>query len=98
MRSLEEFLLNLIITTKYLTTLSKKYRCDKCKLYDVKINDDIPITPSEEESYKNHVEEKKLMREEKSEDKNSEYDDMCIVIVDLENVITLPKAESSSFF
>ena len=29
---------------------------------------------------------------------HSESDDMCIIIFDLENVITLPKAEISSFF
>ena len=63
----------------------------------MKIKENIPITPSEEESYKKHVEEKKLMREEKSKDKDSESD-LCIVMFDLENVITLPKAEISSFF
>ena len=72
----------------------KKDRCDKCEEYNATKLNVVP-TNDIEEGYQQHVTEKDLMRINREADKKSGKYVLCF---DLENVITLPKADISSFF
>ena len=74
----------------------KSDRCDKCEEYKVKKTEGIAVTEEGENKQQRHLTEKIAMRENKKKDKDS--DEIFLVIFDLENVITLPKAEVSGFF
>ena len=74
----------------------KTDRCDFCELYKVKNDNKIELTPEDVSAQQEHLAEKLAMREEKGRDKEEE--DILIVVFDLQNVVTLPKAEISSFF
>ena len=73
----------------------KKDRCDRCEEYKVKRDSRVTLNEAEELCHNEHLIEKHLMREERNFDrKNGQW----VLCFDLENVITLPKAEISSFF
>ena len=74
----------------------KTDRCDCCELYKVKMDNKIELTADEVSAQNDHLAEKLAMREEKKRDKENE--NILIVVFDLQNVVTLPKAEISSFF
>ena len=76
----------------------KSDRCDRCEELKVKKQQNIPMTKEEQVLYEKHLSEKVLMREEKKRDKENTTSTSCLVVFDLENVITLPKADVSSFF
>ena len=56
----------------------------------------IELTADEVSAQNDHLAEKLAMREEKKRDKENE--NILIVVFYLQNVVTLPKAEISSFF
>ena len=62
----------------------------------VKRHEKINITAEEESAYKIHLAEKIAMRNEK--DKMNKEATSLLVLFDLENAITMPKAEANSFF
>ena len=64
----------------------------------VKRNEKITITAEEESAHNIHFAEKVAMRKEKGKDKMNKGVTSLLVVFDLENVITLPKAEVCSFF
>ena len=78
----------------------KSDRCDRCEEFKVKQNENIEITAEEKKLQGEHLFEKNAMRQEKKSDKLSITTDesKLLVTYDLENVITLPKAEVGSFF
>ena len=73
----------------------KKDRCDKCEAYKAQKNNSVAVTEIEESNYQEHLSEKTSMRANREADKQSGQPVLCF---ELENVITLPKAEISSFF
>lgn len=73
----------------------KSDRCDKCEIYDTAKNNNL-LTDTLQQSHQAHVNEKEAMREERRTDRNNK--DKLVVSFDLQNVITCPKAEISSFF
>ena len=56
------------------------------------------MTDEEKEQHEKHLAEKIAMREEKKKDKLLNNTKCLLVVFDLENVITFPKAEVGSFF
>ena len=74
----------------------KTDRCEKYGKTKVKRNEKIIITAEEKSAHNTHLAEKVAMRKEKEKD-NSKRTSL-LVVFDLENVITLPKAEVGSFF
>ena len=74
----------------------KTDRCDFCELFKVKADNNIEHSQDDISANEEHLKEKKAMREEKKKDK--EDGSILLVIFDLENVVTLPKADVSSFF
>ena len=75
----------------------KTDRCDFCEEFNVKKKEGIPISASEEESYVKHQSEKVAMRYEKERDKKMSKETL-LLSYDLQNVITLPKADVGTFF
>ena len=73
-------------------------RCEKCEEIKVKRNENITITAEEESAHNIHLTEEVGMRKEKENDKMNKEATSLLVIFDLENVITLPKAELVLFF
>ena len=76
----------------------KTDRCEKCEEIKVKKNEKLPVSEEEEKAHKSHLAEKVAMRAEKAKDKANSDKNTLLVVFDLENVITLPKAEVGSFF
>ena len=76
----------------------KTDRCEKCEEVRIKKTEKIPMTDEEKEQHEKHLAEKIAMREEKKKDKLLNNTKCLLVVFDLENVITLPKAEVGSFF
>ena len=72
----------------------KKDRCDKCEEYNATRLNAVPNNDIEK-GYQQHVKEKDLMRINREADKRSGKYVLCF---DLKNIITLPKADISSFF
>ena len=72
--------------------------CEKCEEIKVKRNEKITITAEEESAHNIHLAEKVAMRKEKEKDKMNKEATSLLVVFDLENIITLPKAEVDSFF
>ena len=64
----------------------------------VKKNEKITITAEEESAHNIHLAKKVAMRKEKEKDKMNKKTTSLLAAFDLENVITLPKAEVGSFF
>ena len=64
----------------------------------MKRNEKITIIAEEESAHNIHFAEKVAMRKEKGKDKMNKEVTSLLVVFDLENVITLPKAEVCSFF
>ena len=59
----------------------------------MKRNENITITAEEESAHYIHLTEEVGMRKEKENDKMNKEATSLLVVFDLENVITLPKAE-----
>ena len=76
--------------------MTKSDRYGKCEEHKVKMQEKIAITKEEEHHYNEHIAEKNAMRNEKKRDKESK--DVFLVVFDLENVITLPRAGVECFF
>lgn len=53
------------------------------------------LTKEKEDEYSKHISEKEAVRQEKENDKMGDIQRLCF---DLENVLTCPKADISSFF
>lgn len=70
----------------------KKDRCDLCEEYKVSVKEKLPF---DESRYENHISAKNKMREDRIKDAKSDDPVFCF---DLQNVITCPRAEISSFF
>jgi hypothetical protein len=74
----------------------KKDRCDSCEAYKLVLN------PSQvdQELHNQHIERKTLGKVERDRDRTNfkESDDTMVICFDMEKVISLPKAEISSFF
>ena len=64
----------------------------------MKRNEKITITAEEESAPNIHVAEKLAIRKKKEKDKMNKEATSLLVVFDLENVITLPKADVGSFF
>ena len=74
-------------------------RYEKCEEIKIKKNENISITNEENHLQDLHISEKLAMREKKDKDKLLIKDENYLLVVfDLENVITLPKADVRSFF
>ena len=78
--------------------IPKTDRCEKCEEIKIKEKENITISHDEKNIHDVHIGEKLVMREEKNRDKSIDDDKSLMVVFDLENVITLPKAEVGSFF
>ena len=76
----------------------KTDRCDRCEEIKIKEQEKMPITEKARRDHDAHLKEKVLMRSEKNKDKVSCKGNKLMIVFDLQNVITLPKAEVSSFF
>ena len=76
----------------------KTDRCEKYEEIKVKKNEKLPVSEEEEKAHKSHLAEKVAMRAEKAIDIANSDKNILLVVFDLENVITLPKAEVGSFF
>ena len=76
----------------------KTDRCDRCEEIKIKQKENIRILDIERKEYDTHLREKVSMRSEKKIDKERCDENYLMIVFDLENVITLPKAEVSSFF
>ena len=76
----------------------KTDRCEKCEEIKVKKNEKLPVSEEEEKAHKSHLAEKVAMRAEKAKDKANSDKNTLLVVFDLENAITLPKAEVGSLF
>jgi len=72
----------------------KTDRYDKCEEVKMKKSEKIPISDVEMDTHNKHLAEKVAMREEKNRDKCITDDSCLLVVFDLENVITLHKAEA----
>ena len=73
----------------------KSDRCDKCEHYESAQKNNT-LSDELRESHQMHVTEKETMREQRRLDRDDK--DKLVISFDLENVITCPKAEISSFF
>ncbi|XP_046685891.1 uncharacterized protein LOC124371586 [Homalodisca vitripennis] len=71
----------------------KSDRCDTCEEHKVSLKEKLP---ADSEKYQLHVAEKNAMREARHKDR--ENSDATVLSFDLQNVITCPRAEISSFF
>ena len=93
-------MLNLHTTDIYSTPfhLPKTDRCEKCQKIKLKRNEKITTAAEEESAHNSYLAEKVAMRKEKEKDKINKEATSLLVVFDLENVITLPKAEVDSFF
>ena len=58
----------------------------------------IPISDEERSEHDSHFKENACMRSEKKKDKENCTENNLMIVFNLENVITLPKADVSSFF
>ena len=76
----------------------KTDRCDRCEEYKIKKQENITLTEKEIQSHDAHLNEKIQMRSEKERDKSDKKKSTIMIVFDLENVITLPKADVGSFF
>ena len=76
----------------------KTDRCEKCEEVRIKKTEKIPMTDEEKQQHEKLLAEKIAMQEEKKKDKLLNNTKCLLVVFDLENVITLPKAEVGSFF
>lgn len=76
----------------------KTDRCEKCEEIKIKSKENITISLDEKNAHDRHIAEKLAMRAEKNRDKLIDGEKSLLVVFDLENVITLPKAEVGSFF
>ena len=76
----------------------KTDHCEKCEEIKVKKNEKLPVSEEEEKAHKSHLAEKVAMSAEKAKDKANSDKNTLLIVFDLENVITLPKAEVGSFF
>ena len=76
----------------------KTDQCEKCEEIKIKKKENTTISLDEQNAHDLHIAEKLAMREEKKKDKLIEDEKSLMVVFDLENVITLPKAEVGSFF
>ena len=74
----------------------KSDRCNHCEAYKVSKAQAEQITEEVEAAQKHHIAEKMFMRSDSNADRQNPV--KFVVCFDLENVITLPKAEISSFF
>ena len=72
----------------------KKDLCDVCYQYEHTQN------PTEEQTtqYNKHVESKTATRDERKHDREMKSEEVAIVCIDLENVISLPKSNVGNFF
>ena len=72
----------------------KKDLCDVCYEFDHLVN------PSEElkEKYNKHLESKTATKEERKQDRENDSPKIAVVCIDLENVISLPKANVGNFY
>ena len=64
----------------------------------MKKQENIPLTKKYIDEHEQHLREKVAMRNAKERDKSNTNDETFLVIFDLENVITLPRADVSGFF
>ena len=78
--------------------IEKIDRCEKCEEIKIKKSQNISISIEEKNLHDLHIAEKLAMREEKNKDKLITNENCLLVVFDLENVITLPKADVESFF
>ena len=76
----------------------KTDRCEKCEEIKIKKNEKLPVCKEEEKAHKSHLAEKVAMRAEKAKDKANFDKSILLVVLELENVINLPKVEVGSFF
>ena len=76
----------------------KTDRCDRCEEMKVKEQEKLVISDEEKKNHDAHLQEKIKMRSEKDRDKKDDTESKIMVVFDLENVITLPKADVGSFF
>ena len=67
-----------------------------CELDKVKMDNEIELTADEVSAQNDHLTEKLATREERKRDKKNE--NILIVVFDLQNVVTLRKADISRFF
>ena len=74
----------------------KSDRCDRCEAYKVAKSQSVTISEEDEAVCAHHIAEKSFMRNDRNVDRKDK--DKFVVCFDLENGITLPKAEISSFF
>ena len=72
----------------------KKDRCDKCETFKIKSAEGI-LSDCERAQHLSHIEQKEDAREERKKDRQSGHPVLCF---DLQNVLTVPKAEISNFF
>ena len=78
--------------------IPKADRCEKCEEIKIKKSQNISISTEEKNLYDLHIAEKLAMREEKNKDKLIINETRLLVVFDLENVITLSKADIGSLF
>ena len=78
--------------------IQKTGRCEKCEEIKVKKSQDISISLEEKNLHDLNIAESPAMREEKKRDKLITNGNCLLVVLDLENLITLPKADIGSFF
>ena len=76
----------------------KTDRCEKCEEVRIMKTEKIPMTDEEKEQHEKHLAEKIAMQEEKKKDKLLNNTKCLLKVFDLENVITLPKAEVGGIF
>lgn len=75
--------------------IPKKERCDQCESYQTALDQNL-LSQVAESKQKKHIADKTAMRQERQADRDAE--NTLVVCFDLQNVITCPRAEISSFF
>ncbi|XP_056310757.1 uncharacterized protein LOC130222157 [Danio aesculapii] len=73
----------------------KKDRCDQCEAYETAVKQNM-VSQSDEYRQTKHMADKTAMRQERQKDREDK--DTLTVCFDLQNVISCPRAEISSFF
>lgn len=74
----------------------KKDRCDTCMEFEAAQQAKANTTQQENNKYKQHLQDKDETRKERDRDRKNAT--TCIVCFDMQNVITCPRANVSSFF
>ena len=94
------YLLYYIFNTSYNIDfhIQKTGRCEKCEEIKVKKSQDISISLEEKNLHDLNIADSPAIREEKKRDKLITNGNCLLVVLDLENLITLLKADIGSFF